>query len=566
MYRSLLAGAVALSLFLCNPESNAQTLSWVRGALVIDFGQSRGIDIAVDAAGHVYSVGTIGGNADLDGDGVADVASEYESPVIIRYDADGGLVWRRVIAANPSGNARGIALDGQGGFYVTGDLFGTADFDGDGVIDVRTGQNVYVFIAHYNSDGTFDWVRATCGVRGTAVAADPSDGSVVATGWASHCTDFNRDGRADDDMPRGVYTVKYDVRGNLIWSRFPRNEAGDGGNAIVLDADGNAYVGGTTEGTADFSGNGSVDLTAPLYVAKYDSEGTFQWVRGIAPSEFSDGVKGLAVAGNNLYVAGAIAGPTDFSGDGVVDLTTSGSVGDLFVARYNTLDGAYVWARGAGGGAGSLSIAYDLAADDSGVYATGFLSGRVDFDGDRLPELQRGLAMFVAHYLADGTFTKVWAPTAPNTFQGGTSEGLGLAIGPEGHFHVAGVFTSDVDFTGDGNTDLTTPSFSWFTARYSPISTSASHPETLGGLALHVHPVPFGDVASIQVESPASARVRVEVFDVLGRSVALLHDGPAPGAPLHFDGRGLAAGTYILYATTGSTRAVRLITRMPGLQ
>jgi hypothetical protein len=65
-----------------------------------------------------------------------------------------------------------------------------------------------------------------------------------------------------------------------------------------------------------------------------------------------------------------------------------------------------------------------------------------------------------------------------------------------------------------------------------------------------VAPNPVARVARIQLPAPGEA-VRVEAFSLLGRRVALLHDGLAPEALL-WDTRGLAPGVYVLRVASAS--------------
>ena len=69
---------------------------------------------------------------------------------------------------------------------------------------------------------------------------------------------------------------------------------------------------------------------------------------------------------------------------------------------------------------------------------------------------------------------------------------------------------------------------------------------------------------------PAPGRTRVEVFDLLGRRVATLHDARLP-AGLHrvpWDGRRddatrIAAGVYVVRVTAGGATQHRTIVRLP---
>ena len=67
-----------------------------------------------------------------------------------------------------------------------------------------------------------------------------------------------------------------------------------------------------------------------------------------------------------------------------------------------------------------------------------------------------------------------------------------------------------------------------------------------------VYPNPFNPTTTFQLELKESQQVRIEVFDLLGRSVALVHDGQLAGSQGHlfsFDASELASGKYILKAT-----------------
>ncbi len=72
------------------------------------------------------------------------------------------------------------------------------------------------------------------------------------------------------------------------------------------------------------------------------------------------------------------------------------------------------------------------------------------------------------------------------------------------------------------------------------------------------YPNPFRSAATLTLRlGRGQEHATVEVFDALGRRVAVLHDGPLPPGPhpLRLDGRGLAPGTYLVRATAGGPAA-----------
>ncbi|HEX9951752.1 MAG TPA: T9SS type A sorting domain-containing protein, partial [Rubricoccaceae bacterium] len=77
-----------------------------------------------------------------------------------------------------------------------------------------------------------------------------------------------------------------------------------------------------------------------------------------------------------------------------------------------------------------------------------------------------------------------------------------------------------------------------------------------------VAPNPSRGRATVTVETPATAHVRVIVYDVLGRDVAVLADGEMAAGrhALALDASGLASGVYVVRMTSGDFAATRRLT------
>ncbi len=76
------------------------------------------------------------------------------------------------------------------------------------------------------------------------------------------------------------------------------------------------------------------------------------------------------------------------------------------------------------------------------------------------------------------------------------------------------------------------------------------------------YPNPFAETATIGYTLPAPGEVRVSVYDVLGRRVAVLADGPMPAGAHRavLDGAGLPSGTYVVRLTAGARSATTRLT------
>ena len=77
------------------------------------------------------------------------------------------------------------------------------------------------------------------------------------------------------------------------------------------------------------------------------------------------------------------------------------------------------------------------------------------------------------------------------------------------------------------------------------------------------HPNPFAASTSFALTVPTSGATRIEVFDVLGRRVAVLHDGPLAAGPEHrftFHAATLPSGLYVVRASGEGFTQTRRVT------
>ena len=90
---------------------------------------------------------------------------------------------------------------------------------------------------------------------------------------------------------------------------------------------------------------------------------------------------------------------------------------------------------------------------------------------------------------------------------------------------------------------------------------SAEGPDTPATLGLAVFPNPTAGPAQLRLTGLGAGSVTVDVYDVLGRRVSALHDGPAPSDVLALQIGALPAGTYLVRARRRGLRAHRALHR-----
>ncbi|KPK63596.1 hypothetical protein AMJ83_06105 [candidate division WOR_3 bacterium SM23_42] len=333
--------------------------------------------IALDTAGNVYVTGQ------------SDGSSTWEDYATVQYDASGVEQW--VARYNGPGNdydaAYAIAVDAACNTYVTGqsDASYTCDTSEDYATVKYNSSGVEQWVARYNGPGnSTDWASAivldaggsiyvTGGSTGSGTGFDYATVKYEASGVEQWVARYNGPVNGYDvayaiavDNAGCIYvagysvgsgtsedyaTVKYDSLGVEQWvARY--NGPGNGtdwASAIALDAAGNTYITGRSEG----SGTGYDYATV-----KYDPSGAEQWVaRYNGPGSDWDQANAIAVDNaGNIYVTGYSAG--------------SGTSEDYATIKYDPL-GVEQWVMRYDAGVGDF--ANDLAIDSDG---NAFVTGR----------------------------------------------------------------------------------------------------------------------------------------------------------------------------------------------
>ena len=169
-----------------NTNGEAQ---WAR-TLTDGPGRAEFMDVAVDASGNVYAAGYQYGDGTYDyGDGVkAAGSSEWDNPVLVKYNASGVAQWARTLTEGYLGATfDGVAIDGSGNVYAAGaqlldDIYGY----GDGVQATGSAEWDNPVLVKYNANGVAQWARTLNAGSGMArfwgVAADGS-ANVYAAGY-----------------------------------------------------------------------------------------------------------------------------------------------------------------------------------------------------------------------------------------------------------------------------------------------------------------------------------------------------------------------------------------------
>ena len=458
-----------------------------------------------------------------------------------------------------------MAPDGNGGAFVLGWFYVSADFDGDGEDDLVSEDFGDAFLARYDASGALVFALRIgsdeYSERGFDIVVS-EEGGVWMAGNIMGSLDLDEDGQ-DDLTSAGSFDgflARFDSVGELAFAMRVGGPESDSISGVASDSAGGVLVVGYFSGSADFDGDGEADLVSAglsdAFLGRYSASGGLVFIAQSASGpEYDLGVNVLGDGSGGAFTTGLFQEEASF-GAGVT--LTSAGASDAFLARYSA-SGDLVFAIRAGGDERDSGV--DLAPDGSGgVFVSGYFEGAIDFGGKPGLVSVSGTDAFLARY--DGLGGVRSAVGIGGNFHQGPQTAV-ASDGAGGAF-LTGEFTGSVDLSGDGETDLTSAGYSdMFIAHYGAAVVPAEVDPEPRALAISAAPNPARRTATVTlVLDSATPRATVELLDALGRRRRVLHDKPLAAGEhsVLLDAEYLPPGLYVLRVVTPEATAIDLVT------
>ena len=533
------------TLFLICVDLSAQAPKWLwakpTGGLLNDNLFYSAID--PNGSGDIYTTGYFEGTLDFDpGEDTFNLTSNGGFDIFIyKLDASGNLVWARSFGGTDIDYGISIVPDASGNVYFTGAFVGTVDFD---AFQLTSSGLFDLLIARLDVDGNLVWAKSLGGDAinfAQHMAVDPSgNGDVYLTGRFNGTTDFEPDSTkviirtaADWD----IFTVKFNVDGNMQWVTTQGSSAFDVGYGIAVDptGSGDVYSTGSFRGTVDFDPDSSeiFNLTCPgnqcLYLTKLDADGNFIWAKTITSPNNIYG-RALAIDPDNgdIYTTGVFNGTVDFDpGKEMFNITPDGY--DSFISKLDR-DGNFVWAKSMGGASFDIGSSIAVDPEESGdIYLLGFFGGTVDFDpGPGVTNLtsQGGDDIFLTKLDKAGNL--LWAKSIGGT---GREYGATILADLNGQVYVTGQFNSEsisLDSTTLTNADNSGTTFDFFIAKMEGSLPSAVNNETYENV-IFVYPNPMINELTIDIDKSELFNAGINLYNPSGTVCYSLENQHIPG-------------------------------------
>jgi hypothetical protein len=394
-------------------------------------------------------------------------------PLII----DPVLTYSTFFAPGPQQEGSDVATDAEGNVYITG-LCSCGPLNS---------SNVYV--AKFNAAGDeLQYTTILGGVgmdEGHGVAVDPN-GSAYITG-RTNSSDFPTTGGAPQSQVAGgwdAFVTKLDPAGSVSYSTLLGAAGDEAGEAIAVDAAGQAHIAGSTSSAAFATTENALDRTlsgpSDAFIARLDEAGEAVLFSTLLGGGASDGAAGIAIGpAGSLHVAGSTSSH-DFPISAGAAQTSAGGGGDAWVARLDAAGSALSYSTYLGGSGSDDGAA--IATDSAGAAFVAGGTTSADFPvGDGLQPGFGGVSdAFVAKLDVSG------ASLEYATYLGGSGSDFatGIAVSGVGEAHVSGETSSSNFPTVNAIQSIRAGQSDAFVARLNSTFLGGSTLEGAAGIAL----------------------------------------------------------------------------------
>ena len=531
--------------------ANAQSLNWVQQ--VGGPGNEQGFAVASDGSSNIYSVGNYQGSIGL---GSFQLASSdgTNNIYIARWDQSGNVIWAKQSFSSSYIYGLSIAVDpGNDAVYITGYFGESISFD-----EVTLNSSGYhdMFLLKLDTDGSVIWGRraggdgALLGDVGRSISVGPQ-GQIYVCGEFEGTANFG----GHEIQSRGgqdVFIAKYNPEGEAQWALSGGGEQNERGMAIVAGAAGEVYLSGSFRGSIALGGQ-NLDASgySDSFLAKYDEEGNLVWANTLSGSGELF-VRSMCMDENQgLIVAGSFS--ADIS-TGNFNIESRGGE-DFFLSKFSS-NGTVEWVR-SGGGVASDRI-YGVGCNEQGEILTGGIFQSAGHFGP-LVLTSRGMSdAFIAQYSPDGELR--WAQS-----MGGPADDVIWSIAADGDNLIStGAFYRTASFgpggaiTLEASPENKTDAFLASTAVQYVMPTSSSGPQS-PEFSFEVFPNPTSGLITLHFAQGGGEVDSVRIYTLSGQ-LALSVVKPTSNGKLHIQlDEQLAGQALLVEACSGGGSVFRKI-------
>ncbi len=315
-------------------QSTAPDFTWAKN--FGGTGNDGSYDVAIDNAGNIIATGSFENTISF---GTFQLTASQGSIDIFvaKFNSNGDVIWAKSAGGSDYDRGYAVAVDNQNNIVITGTFGGRAFFDS---LSVLSNGNSDIFIAKYSPSGSILWVTNFGDQGGYEYGFDITTdhlNNILVTGQSQSFGAI--------PVPVLILTLKYSSQGIFQWAAVASGpNYNSSGYGIAVNSTNDVFVVGCAADSVTFSQSVTTvaDPGGDAFLAKYSSNGVFNWVRQAGFNNNNDQGGAVTVNDNDeIFVVGHFRETASFGGN--ITLTPVGST-DIFVAKYDQL-GNPIWAR-----------------------------------------------------------------------------------------------------------------------------------------------------------------------------------------------------------------------------
>ena len=331
--------------------------------------------VGTDQNGNIFVSGGFRNNVffsstdSIEGTGLHDI-------FLAKYDPTGTLSWYKNVGAGAKAQRPStLTVDINGNILLAGTFADSIKID-DATTLYSDNAIADYFYCQFDNDGNLDWVKqikaSNNPLSGAIFNITAGADFITMTGVYSD-TILIEDQILVSDTLFDVHLIKTNLQGDLQWIRRISGEGYVYSYNIAFDPDDNVYVTGYYDSPSlviDSTGSEQITIDSNVggidfFVAKFNSGGTFQWIRtngGISNDKLYD----IEYYDQEITVCGYF---TDSISWGGIHLMAEGSANDrdMFTGTLD-MDGNYRSANRFGGRNNSIEEAYSISLTSDKLY------------------------------------------------------------------------------------------------------------------------------------------------------------------------------------------------------
>jgi hypothetical protein len=335
--------------------------------------------VATDASSNIFVTGYFNGSVNFGGGTLTSAGGQ--DIFVAKYSPSGAHLWSKRFGGAAIDGGQAVDVDLNGDVVVSGYFSGTASF-GTNTFTSNSGKDIFLVklsgstgsLLWAKQIGGVDWSTSTPDDQGYSVATDPRNGDVVLTGQVSGWVYF--DGNLVMVPGPQTFIARYASNGLYQWSKIFNQTGYDYGMSVAVDASGNILLAGNTRGPINLGGGalpfGGNSLTYNFYIGKFSSLGVYSWGRCFGGLNSLANSMAVDGQGNVAIVGNFVPGTVDFGGG--ITISSAGGSQSGFIVKLAGSNGAVSWAKALT--TSSFADARGAAMDASGnVILTGYFQG-----------------------------------------------------------------------------------------------------------------------------------------------------------------------------------------------